>query len=593
MDNLYLQNIPDVIVIANEPVAAIEIKSILSELDLNIIEIDNFRENYRLKFTRRVALVIAKMPLEDIREINHLLKAGSTTENVPLICLTQSDTPEAEILQLYQIGAVDVLQDPMHRTVLLRKAQVFLELHNKRARTESLVSKLGSMFKAQRKLEQERESMIAKLQDEIEGHNATKEVRERLEKQLRHSQKLETVGTLAGGIAHDFNNILGAILGFSEMTLSSLEEEDEHFGAIEQVYGAALRGADLVKQILTFSRQGDYELTPTSVHTIVGECSKLLRSTLPAHVTIEENIDLSCGQVFAVPSLIHQVVMNLCTNAAHALDKQSGSIQIRLQHTHIDSTNVTLSPNLIPGEYILLEIEDNGPGMNEELLGRIFEPFFTTKEVDKGTGLGLSVVHGIVMDLKGEILVRSELDKGTCFSIYLPRIESQPEGELLSSENDILGNECVLVAEDDPSLRKMIEAMLRLMGYTVLSAKNGKEAHEIITAHPLLPKLLITDYAMPEMNGLDLIRAVKKINEDLPVIMMSGYNEAKPVAELEHSSTYHFLPKPFTMKRVGEAIRKVMDSHAESEPNGSPRNLQVKTASIDDYLKVMEVPDSG
>jgi PAS domain S-box-containing protein len=394
---------------------------------------------------------------------------------------------------------------------------------------------------------------------DITDRKLAEEEKQKLEEQLRRSQKLETIGTLAGGIAHDFNNILTPIMGFTEMSLINLKENDPMHYKLEQVLNAAFRASKLVEQILLFSKQSENEHFSLLLPPLIKEALNLLRPSIPATVEIVSQIDTNCGKVLADATQIHQVIINLCTNAWQAMEEKGGRLTIKLDQTLLDEDTLKLCPRLEKGNYAKLSVIDTGAGMDEDTVEHIFEPFFTTKEVTKGTGLGLSVVHGIIRNHKGDILVLSDLGKGSAFHIYLP-IENL-ESVSVKEEKEIVskGNESILVVDDDVSVGNMIYHMLVSIGYTVDLYNSSTEALKAFKHHPEEYNLMITDMAMPNMTGIDLSREIQKANPDFPIIIMTGNSGFITKDLRKKSGIDKVISKPIEMKVISSAIRKVLD----------------------------------
>ncbi len=384
------------------------------------------------------------------------------------------------------------------------------------------------------------------------------EEKEKLEVQLRRAQKLETIGTLAGGIAHDFNNILAPIMGFTELALLKVEDGAPIARDLNQILKGAHRAKELVEQILLFSKQSEKERRPIILQPLVDEALKLLRPSIPSTIEIRKNISASCGKVRADATQIHQVVVNLCTNASQAMP-EGGILTILLEQTFVDKAMARLHPNLIEGDYVRLSIKDTGSGMDEATLERIFEPFFTTKAVNKGTGLGLSVVHGIVRNHRGEILVYSEPGKGSVFHIYLPALDIEDEVVTPSSKIIPGGNESVMIVDDEPVIAEMVKTMLENFGYKADIFKTGVEAVEVFEQQPQKYDLLITDLTMPQMTGLDLADRLHEDNPELPVIIMTGFGDSLTTPTQKRYGIKQVIGKPVVVKELALAVRNVLD----------------------------------
>jgi PAS domain S-box-containing protein len=382
----------------------------------------------------------------------------------------------------------------------------------------------------------------------------------KMEEQLRRSQKLETIGTLTGGIAHDFNNILTPILGYADMALSGLTSSNPLYEDLEHILKGAKRAKDLVEQILLFSKQVEKERKPLALHLIVKEAVKLLRPSIPTSIEIRQRIDASCDKVLVDATQIHQVIVNLCTNAWQAIEEKGGLITIELKQVKMDAATAKLHPNLNEAEYVRLTVIDTGTGMDKATLERIFEPFFTTKAVDKGTGMGLSVVHGIVRSHHGDVFVHSEPGKGSTFQVYLPVVEAKAETAKIEPKAIVGGQESILVVDDDEEITNMIRQMLEQLGYKVDVYNKSPEALKVIRQQPDKYDLLISDLTMPKMTGLDLSERLQKFYSGLPVIIMTGYGDRLTSTTVKHYGIKQVVRKPILRRELAPAIREVLDN---------------------------------
>ena len=385
--------------------------------------------------------------------------------------------------------------------------------------------------------------------------------RKQLEFQLRQSQKMEAIGTLAGGVAHDFNNILAGIIGFTELVRDDIPPEGTEYYRLGLVLKAAHRGRDLVKQILAFSRKVEYDQKPVALSGIVEEGLKLLRPLLPATIEIQWNGAAGDDTILADSAQLHQVLMNLCTNSAQAMGKKGGVLEISVSGDHFRKDS--LPPGMKPGEYVILTLRDTGPGIKPEVLERIFDPFFTTKVKGEGTGLGLSVVHGIVRSHGGSIRVESELGNGSIFSIFLPKIRKSSilaAGEELAAQG---GKECILFVDDEDILVELNNARLTQLGYEVVATTSSTEALTLFKKEPDRYHLVITDYTMPDMTGVDLARKLLKVRGDIPIILCTGYNEKISPDKARRVGIREFLLKPQSKGELDLTIRRVLDREPE------------------------------
>ncbi len=383
--------------------------------------------------------------------------------------------------------------------------------------------------------------------------------RERLEEQLRHSQKMEAIGTLAGGIAHDFNNILTAILGYTELAQMKVDKESGVLADLQQVEQASLRARELVKQILTFSRKQQQKKEVLLLASVVGEAVNLLRSSIPVTVNIKQNLN-SQARVEVDSGQIHQVIMNLCTNGYQSMPERSGTLVISLKDklaAEQDSSQAAV--DLAPGKYALLEIRDDGIGMDEETKNKMFEPYFTTKGVENGTGLGLAVVHGIVKSHQGMITVHSKPGQGTTFRVYLPVSNASLTGNnRVAVDVGRHGNRRIMVVDDEESIRNLMDEILCHGGYRVDVFADGTAAWSAFSADPQAWDMLITDLTMPGMTGAELSRKAARLRPGLPIIICTGYNEMLGSAQEQELPTSVCLQKPVTMQELLEAAAEVL-----------------------------------
>ncbi len=384
--------------------------------------------------------------------------------------------------------------------------------------------------------------------------------RKKMEEELRQSQKMESIGTLAGGIAHDFNNILAAIFGYTELAELDIDDPDKLSHNIAGVKKAAIRARDLVKQILTFSRKTEEEKQPLQISLIIKEALKLLRSSIPQNIAIEHRIE-SQSMVLADPTQIHQVMMNLCTNAYHAMRETGGTLAVSLDKVTITNNDIFPELELTPGDYLHLKISDTGCGMEKETVEKIFDPYFTTKEKGEGTGLGLAVVHGIVKNYKGHIKVYSEPGKGTTFNIYLPEVQGEPERyEPTTAQKTIKGgNERIMVVDDEQPIVDIAEQTLTSHGYKVTTFPDGVQALQEFKKHPDRYDLVITDMAMPYMQGSELAQKLLEIRPNIPIILCTGYSEAINKDKTEAMGLKAFIQKPVILSNLLRTTRKVLD----------------------------------
>jgi CheY-like chemotaxis protein len=352
---------------------------------------------------------------------------------------------------------------------------------------------------------------------------------------------------------------LSPILGYTDIAIEDAGDNETVRQDLERVLHATYRAKELVEQILLFSKNVDRESSPIHLHFIIREGLKFVRASLPSTIEIQQNVNIDSGVVLANSPQIHQVLVNLCTNAAHAMRDSGGTLRVELEPFEVDETMAASNAHLHAGPYARLKVTDTGRGMDEGTLERVFEPFFTTKDTGEGTGLGLSVVHGIIMNHNGEISVESELDKGTTVTVYLPHVPKEEEAP--AEVVDVTGNEQVLLVDDEPEIAKLGKRMLERLGYSVTTASNGKEAMSLLETAPDNFDVLVSDQTMPHGTGLMLTEKVREIRRDLPVVLMTGYSDMISPEKIEQLEIRGLVMKPLAGKKLGAAIRNAIDDN--------------------------------
>lgn len=381
------------------------------------------------------------------------------------------------------------------------------------------------------------------------------------ERQLQQVMKLQAIGTLAGGIAHDFNNILFPIVGYTELTMDDIPADSQARKNLEEILKATNRAKELVKQILTFSRQSCHERKPLKVQFLIKEALKLLRATIPSTIEFEINVDENCSPINGDPTQIHQVVMNLCTNAYHAMQESGGKLEVELKQVDISYEKSMERVGMQVGPHLQLTVKDSGCGMDPGVLERIFEPYYTTKEQGKGTGLGLSVIHGIIKNHGGDISVSSQPGKGTTFTVCLPIIdEIDIETEEVKTESATQGHERILLIDDEQQIIDIEQQILERLGYKVTPKTDSEEALEEFAALPEHYDLVITDMTMPKMTGDQLARKIMDIKPDIPIILCTGFNETITEEKALAMGIDKFVMKPIVKDELASTIRAVLDN---------------------------------
>lgn len=408
--------------------------------------------------------------------------------------------------------------------------------------------------------------VLGTLQD-ISPRVEAEEERQRAERLEQHTRKLESLGVLAGGIAHDFNNLLAAIIGLTDMAVQDLPPGTPMHDDLSEVLRAGHRAKELVKQILKFSRQDQEDRRPVFLNQIAREALKLLRATIPPHVEIIDAVDAFSGQTLANAAQMHQIVMNLCANSAHAIGMHPGTIEVRLRDLDVDDRMAATHPQLHPGPYLKMSIFDSGHGMDEGIMTRIFDPFFTTKSIGEGTGMGLAVVHGIVSSHGGAILVDSKPGHGSAFHVFLPRVDSVEIEAESEPKPPALGRERILFVDDEEAVLRFVQAALQPMGYAVTLCESPLTALEILRKAPTDYDLLVTDLMMPKLMGDALADAARALRPDLPVVLFTGFGDFLTPERLREAGICEIVHKPIIARDLAEAVRRALDGTSPADPS--------------------------
>ncbi len=473
--------------------------------------------------------------------------------------------------ELLQLGVEDLVPVPMRRD------------HAALRRDSRLAPGRGRMMGAERRrlaalrkdgttvtveislspLESEEGPLVVAALRDVTERIRVEEERARIEDHLRQAQRLESLGTLAGGIAHDFNNLLGAILANAELATAAVPKSGVAAESLAEITTASNRAAELVTQILAFSRKQPASRSVTSVHGVVLEVTRLLRATIPAGIEVVCEVVGEKPMALLDATQVHQVLMNLGTNAWHAIERTTGTISFKVDSTPVSQSTAALG-GPPPGQYVRIQVTDDGRGMDLATRARIFEPFFTTKEIGKGTGLGLATVHGIVAEHGGVVTVESAPDRGSTFSVYLPEALGPLSDPPPPAPSSPRGAGRVLLVEDEPALLRVATRLLERVGFHVTACDLGTRALKLLAADPLRFDVVLSDQNMPELSGIELARAIRAIREDLPVVLASG-NPGRSAAELRESNVHAVLPKPYS----GDALTAVLEeamSHGRTRP---------------------------
>ncbi|MEN6441132.1 MAG: PAS domain S-box protein [Syntrophobacter sp.] len=472
------------------------------------------------------------------------------------------------IVELMELSALDVSAEPEKTSLALREAriQVPLRYHRRKGGTTFPVEIRGRRSDWGGKIVQ-----LFAIRDISERLQAEEE-RYKLESQLRHSQKMEAIGTLAGGIAHDFNNILAAIVGYTELCIQDAPRGNGMATNLRHVLKASFRARELVKQILSFSRKvGEQERSPVDLVPLLKEAIKLIRASLPTTIQIRQDIASTPMMALADSTQIHQVLINLCTNAAHAMEDSGGVLEVGIHSFLVDETTAAHYHDLKPGSYIRLSVSDTGCGMDKATMERIFDPYFTTKGVGKGSGLGLAGVHGIVKSHEGAVRVYSEPGKGSVFHVFIPASEGEAQAGSGTSEEIRRGTERILLVDDEEDIQDLTQKLLERLGYQVLAFTNPVEALEHFRKNPEQFDLIITDYTMPHITGEKLAGQCLSACPTIPVLLCTGFSERMDESKAKELGVQEFLLKPLSLRELGDAVRRAIDSR-HSLQSSSSRN---------------------
>ena len=382
----------------------------------------------------------------------------------------------------------------------------------------------------------------------------------RLQDRLQQAQKMEAIGNLAGGIAHDFNNILFPIVGLAELLLEDLPQDSMEYQNVQEIHYAGRRGSDLVNQILAFSRQTELKMIPVWIQKVLKEVLKLSRTTIPSDITISQDIDEKCGKILIDPTQLHQVALNLITNAYHAVEPSGGKIHVSLSETDHSAENGEADSAPAPGRYAKLTVTDTGCGITPENMEKIFEPYFTTKDQGKGTGLGLSVVYGIVKEYKGDITVSSAVGKGTTFDVFFPLLETDGDRDHTNDTIPVAGgNETILLVDDEAAVIRLEKEILERLGYATVVRTSSVEALEAFKADPAAFDLVMTDMTMPNLTGLQLAREMMRIRPDIPILICTGFSERLDMNLVNSMGIKGMLMKPIVKSDLARMIREALD----------------------------------
>ena len=545
-----------ILIVDDKPANLFSLEQILKETQAEIILANNGNEALiaTLNHDFAIALLDVQMPGMDGYELAEFLRGEKKTKQMPIIFVSAVYSSDYHVFKGYDAGAVDFLVKPYTPKVLLSKVNVFLTLDRQKKQLQITQERLERINDT---LELQVHQRTRELNDIIHELKIEIEKRELAEKELIQAHKMEAIGSLASGIAHDFNNILAAVLGYTELSMDNVKKGSPLEENLLQVYAAGMRAKDLVKQILDFARKTDDAPGLVRMDIVVKEALKFLRSTIPSSIEIKEQIKGE-SLIIANPIKIHQLIMNLCTNAAHAMS-DSGVLSISLKEFKLKE-GMSVFKSLPPGRYQCLEVADTGCGIPEDNISSIFEPFFTTKAIHEGTGMGLALVHEIVKKFGGDVFVESEVGKGSVFSIFLPVADNKKPDVPVRKETPLpSGTESILFVDDEKLICEVMSRILEKFGYKVKSMTDSEGAFALFSAQPDAFDLVITDMSMPQMCGDELTSKILAIRPEIPVIIATGYSRRMTPSRALEIGARLLMPKPFSKNYLITTVRKVLD----------------------------------
>jgi len=499
-------------------------------------------------------IILLDLGLPDSQGLVTVQRVALKVPEIPVIVLTGAGDDDLAV-EAIKAGAQDYMMKGLVKPETLMKSLLYSmerkhieeELHRHRNHLEELVQSRT----------RELEEKYAQLEEEIADRKHAEKEKEKLEKQLHQAQKMEALGRFAGGIAHDLNNILYPMIINTEILLEDTAPNSSLHKTLKQVLDGAYRQRDLIKQILSFSRKEERKLEPICLSEVIQETMKFIRSALPSTIAIHMDNRAEHDTILGDSTQIYQVMMNLCKNASDAIGGQDGTLDILIENTRLDSVL-----DLPPGEYIRISVRDSGCGMTPDVMSQIFDPFYTTKGMGKGNGMGLSIVHGIIKGHEGSITAESEPGRGSSFTIHLPvmKISKKRKAASAGREPAKILKAKILLVDDEAIILSSIQTALSRMNFDVTSSSNGLEALDIFISRPEEFDLVITDFTMPHISGMDLSTRILKVRPDIPIILCTGFNEDIDEKEVKASGIRELLIKPTSMGELRDVIQKTLEN---------------------------------
>jgi signal transduction histidine kinase len=557
------------------------LEAMLEALGHHLVTASSGEEALKHVLQEDFALILldVQMPGMDGFETAELIRGRQRSQHIPIIFLTAVNTSDRHIFRGYLAGAVDYLLKPIVPEILLSKIMVFVDLHEKTNQVKQQASALAASVemleyqveerrRTEKALRQARDELEARVRERTANLAAANEAlraeiaeRQRLEAQLLQTQKMESIGRLAGGVAHDFNNLLTAITGYTELALAAPNDQDQVRHDLREIQKATERATALTRQLLAFARKQIIKPQVIDLGELIGNIEDLLRRLIGEDIELDIHVGSAQERIKADPGQIEQLLVNLAVNARDAMP-EGGTLTIETANTTLSTDDLPIFTGAVPESgLVVLSVSDTGTGISPEAQEHLFEPFFTTKEPGKGTGLGLATCYGIITQHNGQIACSSEVDHGTTFKIYLPRVAEDPVARIFDNEDRTLphGSEVILLVEDETAVRELAARALRQLGYTILEAANGEQALQLVEANGVLPQLLLTDVIMPRMSGWLLAERLSALRPEMKVLFISGYSDKIVTHDRRLQNGVALLEKPFSPASLARKVRKVLD----------------------------------